>query len=413
MSNGTSVRGPNGAILIIGATAIAGIAGYVVTWLVYRTAGPISYAAFAVFWSAQFLVVGTLSGVQQEITRATRLIEKGARSVATKARRFGLLAGLLVALVIVGTAPLWQHQVFPDEGWALVLPLAVGAGSYALVATLCGSLYGAAQWRSLALMLVVDGLLRLAIIFVALLAGLGIVALAWAVALPFGLAIVLLWPAMRAGLVGRTDLDVGYRALSWNVARTVGASLSTAVLVSGFPLLLGISAGDVSATVLGELIFTITLARAPLIVTVMSLQSLLLVRFRDHASSASRMLLLLVGAIMGTAVILSVLAWWIGPPVLEWVTGHPTHIDGSLIGVIVLSSGVVACLSVSGAAVLAVGKHVVYLLGWAVAAAVTIAVMALPIDFLTRVAVVLLAAPAIGLALHAAWLLNRSIRRAG
>ena len=50
------------------------------------------------------------------------------------------------------------------------------------------------------------------------------VVLAWAVALPFPLAIVLLWPAIRRGFVGRSELDVGYRALSWNVARTVVAS---------------------------------------------------------------------------------------------------------------------------------------------------------------------------------------------
>jgi len=408
MATATASRGPSGALLIITATGLAGIAGYVVTWLVYRNAGPAAYAAFAIFWSAQFVIVGGLSGVQQEITRATRAIEKGSSPIASRARAFGIVASLGIAVLIIVTSPFWQHYVFPDEGWALVWPLALGAGSYVLVATLCGSLYGVAQWRSLALMLVVDSVLRLALVGVGNALGLGIVALAWAVAVPFGLTIVLLWPLMRGGLVGRTQLDVGYRAVSWNVARTVGASLSTAVLVSGLPLLLRLVSGDIDEALLGELIFTITLTRAPLIVTVMSLQSLLIVRFRDFPASAGRSLLVVISAIVASAAILAALGWWLGPFVLELVSGHPTRIDGALIAVIVVSSGVIAALCATGAAVLAAGRHVLYLFGWVLAAVVTVGILVTPLDFLVRVGAACIAAPLAGIAMHAGWLIARS-----
>lgn len=410
MTSGPTRRQPSGALLIIGATIIAGLAGYLVTWLVLRSAGPAAYALFAVFWAALYLLVGGLAGVQQEITRATRPIEKGSRSVPSRARNFGLVAAGIVALAVIASAPLWQGRVFENAGWALVPPLAVGAGSYVLVATLCGSLYGIAQWRSLAVLIAADGVLRVTLVGTALLLGADIVALAWMVALPFPLAIVLFWPVIRGGFVGRSELDVGYRTLSANIARTVLASVSTAVIVSGFPLLLGIVGTQVEAALLGELIFTITLCRAPLIVSVMSLQSLLLVRFRDNPAGARATLVAVFGALaVGTAV-LAALGWLLGPPVLTWISGFTTRIDGLFIAVLVVSSGLIAGLCVSAAAVLAVGRHLIYLLGWAVAAIVTVVVMLLPIDFLLKVGIALIVGPLAGLVLHTGWLVGRSAR---
>ena len=51
------------------AAVIAGLAGLVVTSAVAVVAGAESYAVFAVFWSALYLIVGCLFGVQQEIAR--------------------------------------------------------------------------------------------------------------------------------------------------------------------------------------------------------------------------------------------------------------------------------------------------------------------------------------------------------
>jgi hypothetical protein len=404
MQQGMSTQGRSAVILILGATGIAGIAGYIATWLVYRISGPVPFAAFAVFWSALYFLIGGLSGVQQEVSRATRIVSGQRPFVAGRVRRFAIAGSILVAGLIVASAPFWQSRVFPDDGWALVWPLAIGAGSYVLVAALCGALYGVAQWRSIALLLAVDAVLRLALVAVGMGLNLGVAALAWAVALPFGLTIALLWMAIRHGLVGRTELDVGYRALSWNVARTVAAAFSIGVQVSGFPLLLRLTGGESGEALLGELIFTITLIRAPLIVTVMSLQSLLLVHFRENPASRRRVLLRIVAVIAGSTAVLAVLGWWLGAAIFEWASGHPTHIDGSLLAIFIVSAGALAALSVSGAAILARGEHLAYLAGWLIAAVATIAVLVAPGDFLVRVGAALVAGPLAGLLAHAGWL---------
>lgn len=398
------MRRPSGFTLVLIATVISGIAGYLVTVLVLRVVGRADYALFAVFWSAMYLVIGGLSGIQQEITRATHRVEPSAARPASKARTFAVAAAALTLLVVAGTSPLWAQAVFSGSAGWLVLPLALGTASYVLVAVLSGSLYGVARWDSLALMIATDGVLRLALVGVGMLFTTDIVALAWLVALPFPLTIGLLWFVIRRGFVGTSGLDVGYRALSWNVARTVLASVSTAVLVSGFPLLLGVTAATQSEAFVGELIFTITLTRAPLIVTIMSLQSYLIVRFRDHAATWLRTFVAVQAIIVLGAAVLAGLGWWLGPTVFELVSGEPPTVDGPLIALLVLSSGLVASLSVGASAVLARSAHFVYSAGWVAAAVVTIAVMVSPIEFVPRVVTALMLGPVAGLLVHLGWL---------
>lgn len=389
---------PKGLVEILGATVIAGVAGYVVTWLVYRQVGAANYAIFAVFWAALYLVIGGISGIQQEVTRATRPASSETRARSNQARNFGVVAALCIFIFTIATAPIWAEQVFPELGWALVWPLAVGAGSYVLVATLGGTLYGLSKWRPLALMMVADGSIRLILLAVVLTMTRDTVMLAWAVALPFPLVVIGMWPFIRRTLA-RATMDVGNASLGWNVSRTVLASVSSAVLISGFPLLLGVTAKSESPALVGELIFTITLTRAPLIITAMSLQSYFVVRFREQ-SSWWKPFFRVQGIIAMSGVAIAFLSWYLGPALFTWISGRAVSLDGPLLAVLATSSALVAALCVSAPAVLARSQHRAYSLGWVVAAIVTIGLMMLPIGFLPRVSLALLIGPIAGLLIH-------------
>jgi hypothetical protein len=401
----------SGFMLIIGATVVAGIASYLVTWLVYRVIGAADYKVFAVFWAAIYLVVGGLSGIQQEVTRATFRIEPGSRHRASRARNFAIVIAAAIFAVVLATSPLWASTVFPAHGLSFALPLAVGTASYVVVAVLAGSLYGISQWRSVSLMIAFDAILRLLLVGGLLLLTRDVVALAWVVALPFPLAILVLWPFIRGGFVGRTDIHGNYRILGWNVSRTVVASVSMAATVSGLPLLLGLAGSGVSDALLGDLIFAITLTRAPLVVTLMSLQSYLLVRFRDHPGRLARTLAALAGILVVGGGGLAALGWWLGPPVFALLKGHDFPLDGSFIALMVVSSIMVAALTVTGTVVLARGNHVVYSAGWLVAAIVTILVLFWPTDFLPRVALALIVGPIAGFTVHAIWIAVAKAKR--
>jgi len=391
------------AILI--ATGIAGIAAYVVTWWVPQVVGPASYAVFAVFWSALYLVVGGLGGIQQEVTRATRPRELSHTSASIRNFAFGA-AGLVFAAVL-GTAPLWVGSVFPEFGWGLVLPLAFGTASYVLVAVLCGSLYGVQAWGSLALLLSLDALLRLAAVVVTLLFTTDTVTIAWAASLPFLLTLVILWPRVRRDIVGLSSIDVGYRTLSWNISRTLLASAASAALVSGIPLILTLTAPDENPELLATLFLTIALTRAPLIVTVMALQGYLIVKFRDAGAAFMGLFARFIGAILLGAVVLAALGWWLGPPVYAFLFPQNIVLDGWFFSILVGSSAIVGAMSVSASAALARSQHMAYSAGWVVAALVTIVALLLPIDLVERTAIALVVGPLAGLAVHVAALLRR------
>jgi len=399
--------GRSGLVIILAATAIAGVASYVVTWFVPRVIGFADYAAFAVFWSALYLVVGTLSGLQQEVTRAT--LPTTSRAV-NRARNFGAIVALVTLAAVLVTGLLWAGVVFPERGFALVVPLAVGTASYAIVAVLGGTLFGLAEWRSAAALVMADALLRFVAILIVLLFTHDIVALAWAAAVPFGLAVVVLWPFIRSSVVGRAQLDVGYRRLTWNVSRTLLAAASTGVMVSGFALLLGLTSPGADPAILGLYILASTLVRAPLVVVAGALQGYLLVGFRDAPAAASRRFLLIQLGVAGAGVVLAGLGWLLGPAVFAFLfPGEPVP-DGWFVAALVLSSALVAAMFVSASAVLARSQHFAYTAGWVTGAVVTIGVLLLPIDFGTRTVLALLAGPAAGLLVHIAGLVASRLR---
>jgi len=399
-----------GLTTILIATGIAGVASYAVTILIPNQIGLAEYAIFAVFWSTLYFVVGALGGIQQEVTRATRPVSARSYPQPTRARRFGIIAGVLAFAAIVGTAPLWVGAVFPAQGWSLVWPLAVGAASFVMIAVLAGSLYGVAAWIPLALMIALDAVLRLVALSITLAVTHDIVALAWATAAPFPVTLLVLWPFIRPYIVGRSQLDVRYGALTWNVASTIVASSATAMMVSGFPLLLGLTSHSEPPAILGMFIVTITLTRAPLIVVALSLQSYLVVHFRDEVAHFWRYLLRLLGLLVAGGALLAVAGALLGPAVYHLLFPHKLQPDAAFFAILVSSSALVAALCITAPAILARSKHSVYSAGWIVAALATIGALLLPLDFATRTIAALVAGPILGLVVHGSYLLTAALR---
>lgn len=407
----TESRKGSGLTSIALATVIAGVAGYVITWLVFRLSGAEDYALFATFWAAAYLVVGTLSGIQHEITRATRQRVPGQVTAGPVARNFAAISAVAVLALVVALTPVWVFAVFtePDSAW-LVAPLAVSTASYVLVAVVGGTLYGLHLWRPLASMIALDGLLRLATVGIALALGSDVVGLGWAVALPFPLAVGVVWLAVRREVVGRSELDVSSARLSWNVLRTVAAAASMAALVSGFPVLLKLASPDVDTATLGVLILAITLVRAPLIVSAMSLQSYLIVLLRA-TDSLARLVLTISGAIAAAVVVIMIPGVWLGPDLFVGLFGEEAIVDGGFIAVLVASSGFVAAMFVTGAALLGRADHVGYSAGWALAVFATVVALVIPLPFDVGLSLALAVGPAVGVAVHVACLVNNRAQR--
>ncbi|ROR82436.1 hypothetical protein SAMN06295974_3332 [Plantibacter flavus] len=402
-------RGPNGAVLILVATAVGGGAGYLLQIVTGAALGTAAYAPFSVFWSALYLLVSALSGVQQEVARATHpdpvTVETSTR--APVVRNFALAASAIAAALVAATAWLWVGAVFPDAGWALVPQLVIGLAAYVIVAATAGVLYGLSLWTSVAALTIVDGLLRFAIVGGLLLVTDDTTLLAWGVAAPFVLTPLILWPFVRRGVVGRFGIDVGPTALSWNVLRTVVASAATGVMVSGLPLVIQATGDTVSANAFGSLTYAITLTRAPIVIVVLALQSYLVIVFRSHADAVLGWVLRMVVLVVVAAGVLGLLAWWLGPWALSVVFGRSDVLAGGTIGLLVATAGLVGALCVTGSATLSRSRHTAFAAGWIVAALAMVATLLLPLGLHERTLLALTVGPVAGLVVHVIALLRR------
>jgi O-antigen/teichoic acid export membrane protein len=386
------------------ATVIAGLGGYAITIVVARGLGADAYASFAVFWGALYLFIGALAGIQQELTRATRRVETpdlhARRLVAGFVGVGALAVTAIIGLVVLALVPI----VFPEQGWPIVIPIAIGSGLSVIVAALTGALYGLHRWSMLATVIVLDVALRLAIILVTLLLGGDVLAVAWATVAPVPVvAMVLLFSVFRAGAPS-FGLDVGARQLFTHVLSTVGAAVGQAVLVSGFPLFVGLAAHGEPDELVGSLVFALVLTRAPLVVVMLALQSYLVVRLRDHGHLARTVSVISIGLVV-VGVVLAVAAFLIGEPVLVLLAGPEFAVQPWVLAAMTLASVATGLLTLSGAAALARRRHALYVAGWTIAAAVAVVLLfVIPAGLELRLVLALAVGPVVGYVIHLAGL---------
>jgi O-antigen/teichoic acid export membrane protein len=249
-------------------------------------------------------------------------------------------------------------------------------------------------------MVIGDGVLRLALVLIVLGITRDVLAIAWAVALPFFGTLAILWWFIRSGLRGRVRSDVALGRLTANAAQAVAGSLALAILVSGFSLVTVATSGDVSPARLGAFVFAVTVVRAPIMVGVMSAQSLLVITFRDHPAPVRRALVI-AGGVLLAGLIAAAVAALIGDPILAAVVGPDFRVGAPTQVVIVVSSALMGALFVTGSLALSRSRHTIYAVGTIAAAVTSVAALLIPVDFSTRTTLALLAAPAVGLLFHA------------
>ncbi|MDR6973267.1 hypothetical protein [Leifsonia shinshuensis] len=399
--------------LILGATVVSGLSGYLVTWRVFTASGAAGYAVFSVFWSALFLVVGVLFGVQQEATRAVAQADRESAAVQPGARRssiwlFAAVLAVVVLAVVLVSALLWAPPSLGPDNAGLSVFVAVGAAFNCLVAAGSGVMAGSGMWRQLAGVVALDGVLRVAFVLLTLAVTTQPWALALAVILPFPLALAVVFLTAPRELVRRAVVPERMRGLAANTLRTMIAGSATAVLINGFPLILSFFASPSGHRALGSLVLAVTLTRAPILVPLMALSSFLVSQFARAPHGAIRLVTRLSVLIAAVVAVLCLCAWLFGVPVIRAVFGSQFDLDAATLTALVASSGMIGILCVTGSAVLARNLHGGYAIGWVAASVVTIVLLFLPLPLEGRAALALAAGPAVGIAVHLWWLRPRA-----
>ena len=164
------------------ATVLTALCGYAVLYLAARDLEPAGFSVFGVFWGAFGLVTGAAFGLLQEATREVRSahyteVVAGPR---THPMRVAAMVGVVAAVVIAATAPLWSGHVFVQARWLSVALLCVGLAGFCLHATLLGMLAGVNRWSQYGSLMVADAGARVAVAAATFVVGWGLVGYLWA-----------------------------------------------------------------------------------------------------------------------------------------------------------------------------------------------------------------------------------------
>lgn len=408
MTEISASQGPvaRGAMARVGtATAVTALCGYGVIYLAARDLAPSGFSVFGVFWGAFGLVSGAAFGLLQETTREIRACSIGgpylevAPAKRTHPLRVATLIGVVAAVVIAGTAPLWSGRVFVEERWLSVALLSVGLAGFCVHTTLLGMLAGINQWTQYGALMVTDAVIRVAMAAATVALGWRLTGFLWATvagALAW-LILLVASPATRAA--ARLLTPGGTATFLRGAAHSITAAGASAILVMGFPVLLKLTSAELGAEG-GVIILAVTLTRAPLLVPLTAMQGNLIAHFVDERSDRVRALIAPAGIVAAIGAVGVLAAGAVGPWLLRFAFGPQYHASSALLAWLTGAAVAIAMLTLTGAAAVAAALHRAYSLGWVGATVASGLLLLLPLSLQTRTVVGLLCGPLVGIGVH-------------
>ncbi len=402
-------RTPRRAWRIGGASLFAAVLTWVLTAVAARFLGPAGYADFMVVWGFIMFEIGLLRGLQQEVTRAVAAARRHTvDNPGASAIQFAALVGTAGSGVLLVSAPAWGSRLFGSEWVSIVLATAGAFLFYALYNSINGALAGATQWTDYAVSMATESLLRLVLLGLVLVGGGGRGHQSWGLA-GAGLTwlILLPLPAFRGAVRARGDSALP--ALATGTAHAMVATGCSALLISGFPVLLKATASAPLGPDAGVIMAAVVATRAPLLLPLNGLSALILTHFTLAPHRMRHTLRLVVGTVGLLTVLGASAAYVVGPWLLRLLFGSSFVIEPGLMALLVVAAGLLNVQTVSGSAVLALGRHKVYSVGWVLATVGALLILSIPFDVGTRTVLALILGPIVGIGVNAFSIARQSV----
>lgn len=391
-------RSPS-TLSVLGAVLVSGASGYAALILAARFLSPADNADFLVFWGIVFAMYGVLIGVTTETTRA---VAAARRAGASGPRLMPVVLGFALSLVaVVGlSGAVWAPRVFGSTHWPALLGATVlGIALFSAHAAIAGVASGREAWSGYSLLVAGESATRLALFVVVVAAGASVAGLALASAAASGFWVAAVLSSRRYRDLWTQRFDGDARGLVGRLAASCATAGVSALLLVGYPVLLKVTTPDDVFAGAAPIVLAVSLCRAPLLVPLGAYQNVVVTRVAAHGVRA---LVPLVLGLAGLTLVGTLAAWPLGPWALR-IVNPDYHVDGPVFAGLVLGAGLVALLTVTGAAAVALDHHAVYLAGWIAATVTTLAVLLVPGSLDARVVASLLVGPAVGVAVHLAW----------
>lgn len=362
---------PEGTIPVAIALLIAGTA----TYAFFRigedaVGGPEAFEPIVSLWFATFaLAPGFFLPLEQELGRGLahrRAIGQGARPVVHKVVRLGASLVAIIVIAILMLSPLITSAYF-DGDWVMLAALIATFVAYAPAHLARGVCSGTGRFRSYALIMGSDGVVR--IILCVLLAAIGVT-----VAGAYGFAVAISPLFAVAFVYQRGDLrtDDGPPA-DWNeVTQNLGwlllGSVFAASLLNAGPIAASLLADESEDALVTQFSYGVLLARVPLFLF-QAVQAALLPRLSRLAAQGElgefrSGLVRLMYVVIAVGVVGTVGAFILGPWAIDVV--YDADLSGRTLAVLALGSACYMMALATAQAVIALKGHALVALGWGI-----------------------------------------------
>lgn len=319
-------------------------------------------------WFPTFaLAPGLFLPLEQELGRALsarRTLGQGGRPIVVKVVLLGSLLAFAVTLTLLALGP-WLSSTYFDGNWTMVAALVLAVVAYAPAHISRGICSGMARFRSYAVVMGADGLVR--IVLCILLAGVGVSAVGW-----FGLAVAVspligvAAVASRRQLVTEPGPPATWREVTPNLGWLLLGSIMAAGLVNAGPIAAGLLAADNEKSLVTRFGYGVILARIPLFLF-QAVQAALLPRL-SHLAAAGQMdefvhgFRRLIRAVIMVGVLGVVGAFLLGPLAVEIL--YDSTVGRRTMAILALGSMCYMLGLAIAQAVIALHGHALVALGW-------------------------------------------------
>ena len=362
---------PDGTIPVGIALLIAGVATYAFFKIGnVAVGGDKAFAPITALWFATFaLAPGFFLPLEQELGRALahrRALGQGTAPVVKKVVQLGVALTISVVAVIAIASP-WIAEIYFGGNWFMVVALVLAFASYAPAHLARGICSGNGRFRSYAVIMGSDGVIRIVLCIALAIVGVtavGAYGLAVAIAPLFAVAFVY----KRGQLANDDGPPASWSEVTPNLGWLLLGSVFAASLLNAGPIAASLLANDDQDVLVTQFGQGVLLARIPLFLF-QAVQAALLPRLSRLAAQGELdefrsglkrlMMVVLVVGFVGTTG-----AFLIGPWALEVV--FDADLTGRTLALLAFSSACYMIALATAQAVIALKGHALVSIGWGI-----------------------------------------------
>jgi len=362
---------PDGTIPVGIALLIAGVATYAFFKIGnVAVGGDKAFAPITSLWFATFaLAPGFFLPLEQELGRALahrRALGQGTAPVVKKIIQLGVGLTISVVAVIAITSP-WIADSYFDGNWFMVMALVLAFASYAPAHLARGICSGNSRFRSYAVIMGSDGVIR--IILCIALAVVGVTAVgAYGLAVALAPLFAVAYVYKRGQLANDDGPPASWSEVTPNLGWLLLGSVFAASLLNAGPIAASLLAADDQDVLVTQFGQGVLLARIPLFLF-QAVQAALLPRLSQLAAQGEldefrSGLKRLMGVVLVVGVVGTTGAFLIGPWALEVV--FDADLTGRTLALLAFSSACYMVALATAQAVIALKGHALVSIGWGI-----------------------------------------------